>query len=151
MLPLVFIVAVHCFLFTVFCSLLLFTNTICCHTPYFTDGNLSPPQGIGTLVSLCAVQLKGGGFQINIPMLHRMLRETFRGDNSSGVSVNDQMRYSGSVNSPLQQGGMEGGGANNGGIRNWKQIEKDSLTWAMRWNNYSKRLHQRVRRRRHSV
>ena len=41
---------------------------------------------------------------------------------------------------------MEGGGANNGGIRNWKQIEKDSLTWAMRWNNYSKRLHQRVRR-----
>jgi hypothetical protein len=45
----------------------------------------------------------------------------------------------------MLQGGMEGGGANNGGIRNWKQIEKDSLTWAMRWNNYSKRLHQRVR------
>jgi hypothetical protein len=119
-------------------------------------GSLAPPHSkTNSVIALCSIPLDGGGFQINIPMLHRMLREMFRGNNSSSVSVNDQFRFNQGGGGIGGGGGGGGGGGdvqgiqgiygNQGGIKNWEQEENESLMWAMRWNNYSKRLHQRVR------
>jgi hypothetical protein len=108
-------------------------------------GHGVPDRLMPNIVSMCSEPLEGSGFVINIPRLHQLYREQLHSGDGGSFSVNDQARYTGSATGGAGVNFGAGIGAGAGTTSIFAEREERVLAWAMRWNRFSKRLHQRIR------